>query len=71
MCSLVQVSGPSYFVKTCGHLEQSALGIEHSGVRAECLLDGSARNGNSDVPVYFLKAKQGYTARKMGTDKWI
>jgi hypothetical protein len=26
----------------------------------------SARNGNSVVPEYFLKAKQRYTARKMG-----
>jgi hypothetical protein len=25
----------------------------------------SARNGNFEVPVYFLKAKQGYTFRKM------
>jgi hypothetical protein len=24
-----------------------------------------ARNGNLKVPVYFLKAKQGYMARKM------
>jgi hypothetical protein len=23
-----------------------------------------------EVPVYFLKAKQGYTARKMEKDKW-
>jgi hypothetical protein len=23
-----------------------------------------------EVPVYFLKAKQGYTVRKMETDKW-
>jgi hypothetical protein len=26
----------------------------------------SAQNGNAEVPVYFLKAKQGYTARRMG-----
>jgi hypothetical protein len=25
----------------------------------------SARNGNLEVPVYFLKVKQGYTVRKM------
>jgi hypothetical protein len=25
----------------------------------------SARNGNSEVPVYFLIAKQGYTVRKI------
>jgi hypothetical protein len=25
----------------------------------------SARNGNLEVPVYFLKAKQGYNVRKM------
>jgi hypothetical protein len=31
---------------------------------------GSARDGNSEVPVYFLKAK-GYIFRKMETDKWI
>jgi hypothetical protein len=30
----------------------------------------SARNGNVEVPIYFLKAKQGYTVRKMETDKW-
>jgi hypothetical protein len=28
----------------------------------------SARNGNLEVPVYFLKAKQGYTVRKMDID---
>jgi hypothetical protein len=26
---------------------------------------GSARNGNLEVPVYVIKAKQGYTVRKM------
>jgi hypothetical protein len=31
----------------------------------------SVRNGNVEVPVYFLKAKQGYTVRKMEQDKWI
>jgi hypothetical protein len=32
----------------------------------------SARNGNSEVSVYFLKAKQGYTIRKMKKkDKWV
>jgi hypothetical protein len=30
-----------------------------------------ARNENLEVPVYFLKAKQGYTVRKMEKDKWI
>jgi hypothetical protein len=25
----------------------------------------NARNGNLEVPAYFLKAKQGYTARKI------
>jgi hypothetical protein len=29
----------------------------------------SARNGNLEVLLYFLKAKQGYTVRKMGKDK--
>jgi hypothetical protein len=29
----------------------------------------SARNGNSEVPVHKLKAKQGYTVRKMEKDK--
>jgi hypothetical protein len=31
---------------------------------------GSARNGKLEVPVSFLKAKQGYTARKTERDKW-
>jgi hypothetical protein len=31
----------------------------------------NARNGNLEVPVYFLKAKQGYTLRKTEKDKWI
>jgi hypothetical protein len=31
----------------------------------------SAGNGNLEVPVYLLKAKQGYTVRKNGKDKWI
>jgi hypothetical protein len=26
---------------------------------------------NLEVPIYFSKAKQGYTARKMEKDKWI
>jgi hypothetical protein len=31
---------------------------------------GSATgNGNLEVPVYFLKSKQGYTIRKMGKDE--
>jgi hypothetical protein len=34
-------------------------------------MKSSARNGNLEVPVYFLKAKQGYTTRKIGKDKWI
>jgi hypothetical protein len=29
----------------------------------------SARNGNLEVPVYFLKAKQEYGARKAEKDK--
>jgi hypothetical protein len=29
----------------------------------------SARNGNVEVPVYFLKAKQGYTVRKIEKGK--
>jgi hypothetical protein len=29
----------------------------------------SAGNGNLEKPVYFLKSKQGYTARKMEKDK--
>jgi hypothetical protein len=35
------------------------------------MLEGSARNGNLEVSVCFLKAKQGYTARKMERDKLI
>jgi hypothetical protein len=31
----------------------------------------SAQNGNLEVPVYFLKVKQGYTVRKMEKDKWV
>jgi hypothetical protein len=31
----------------------------------------SARNGNLEVAVYFLKAKQGYTVRKVEKGKWI
>jgi hypothetical protein len=31
----------------------------------------SARNVNSELPVYYLKAKQGYTVRKTEKDKWI
>jgi hypothetical protein len=30
-----------------------------------------ARNGNLEVPVYFLKAKQGYIVRKMSEDGWV
>jgi hypothetical protein len=30
-----------------------------------------ARNGNLEVPVHFLKAKQGRTVRKMEEDEWI
>jgi hypothetical protein len=29
----------------------------------------SARNGNLEVPVYFLKVKQGHAVRKMEKDK--
>jgi hypothetical protein len=32
---------------------------------------GCARNGHLEVPVYFLKSKQGYTVRKMEKDKLI
>jgi hypothetical protein len=31
----------------------------------------SGQNGNFGVPVYFLKAKQGYTIRKMEKDKQV
>jgi hypothetical protein len=31
----------------------------------------SARNGNSEVPAYFLEVKQGYTARQKEKDKCI
>jgi hypothetical protein len=31
----------------------------------------SGRNGNSEVPVYFLKEKQGCTVRKIEKGKWI
>jgi hypothetical protein len=44
------------------------------GVQIQCRLLSvicSARNGNLEVPVYFLKkAKQGYIVRKM-EKKWI
>jgi hypothetical protein len=30
-------------------------------------MGGSARNRNVEVPAYFLKAKQGYSVRKMKT----
>jgi hypothetical protein len=29
-----------------------------------------ARNGNVEVPAYFLKPKPEYTVRKMEKDKW-
>jgi hypothetical protein len=32
---------------------------------------GSVRNGNLEVPVYFLRGKQGFTAIKKEKDKWI
>jgi hypothetical protein len=35
------------------------------------LVVSSAQNGNLEVPVCFLKVKQGYTIRKMEEDKWI
>jgi hypothetical protein len=31
----------------------------------------SPRNGYSEVPIYILKAKPGYTVTKMEKDKWI
>jgi hypothetical protein len=31
----------------------------------------STQNGNLEVPVFFLKAKQGYNIRKIGKYKWI
>jgi hypothetical protein len=31
----------------------------------------SIRNGNLEVKLYFLKAKQGYIVRKMEEDKWM
>jgi hypothetical protein len=34
-------------------------------------IEQSARNGNVEVPVYFLKAKQGYTVRKIEEGKLI
>jgi uncharacterized membrane-anchored protein YitT (DUF2179 family) len=34
-------------------------------------LVSSARNGNLEVPVYVLKAKQGYTVRKMEKYIWM
>jgi hypothetical protein len=36
--------------------------VDLAGFRFHCL--GSAQNGNSEVPVHLLKAKQAYTARK-------
>jgi hypothetical protein len=36
-----------------------------------CIVLVRARNGNLEVPVNFLKAKQGRTVRKMEEDKWI
>jgi hypothetical protein len=39
---------------------------------SEVNISTSARNGNVEVPVYFLKAKQGYTVRKLKKKgKWI
>jgi hypothetical protein len=34
------------------------------GVREQKRLNTTALNDNLEVPVYFLKAKQGYTVRK-------
>jgi hypothetical protein len=34
-------------------------------------VESSARNGNLEVSVYFLKAKQGHTVRKIEGNKWI
>jgi hypothetical protein len=31
----------------------------------------SVLNRNSEVPVYFLKTKQGYAVRNIKRDKWI
>jgi hypothetical protein len=36
-----------------------------SKVRTYSSPEATARNENSEVPVYFLKAKQGHTVRKM------
>jgi hypothetical protein len=34
-------------------------------------VSNTARNGNLEEPIYLLKAKQDYTARKVGKkDKW-
>jgi hypothetical protein len=30
-----------------------------------------AQNGNSEVQVYFINVKNGYTVRKIENDKWI
>jgi hypothetical protein len=35
------------------------------------LVQFSARNGNLEVAVYFLKAKHGYTVRKLKKNRWI
>jgi hypothetical protein len=32
---------------------------------------GSARNGNLEVPVFFLKGEKGYAVRKSRKHKWI
>jgi hypothetical protein len=31
----------------------------------------TARNGNLELPVYFLKAKERYTVRQTEEEKWI
>jgi hypothetical protein len=44
---------------------QWVAGVKWLGHEASHLFRLNAQNGNSEVPVYFLKVKQVYTIRKM------
>jgi hypothetical protein len=43
----------------------------HDLIFVHLLHTPNARNGNVEVPVYFSKAKQGYSVRKIEKDKWV
>jgi hypothetical protein len=58
---------------TWHYIPEGSHHFRFSGQHSASLMSpvSSGKNVNLEVPVYFLKAKHGYTVRKMEKDKWM